>query len=178
MQRKLCNGINLWSVNFALFKHTRNTTIAVPLVEYWFTCIWSVIEIPFLYPACFINTTIVHFFLTSNIRLNHRRPTRVVRLVHNLSRVADHGLAPYHSVNNGHIHKSPQIDLLHPLNLVVWVYNEVFYLYGRFWSSSWPFREVSFAAFCSTTYNSIGLAALSDDRRDPSRVSPKFQRFC
>ena len=66
----------------------------------------------------------------------HRRPTRVVRLVRNLSRVADHGLAPYHSVNNGRIHKSPQIDLLHPLNLVVCVYNEVFYLFGRFWSRS------------------------------------------
>ena len=68
----------------------------------------------------------------------------MVRLVRNLSRVADHGLAPYHSVNNGHIHKSPQIDLLHPLNLVVCVDNEVFYLFGRFWSRSWPFREVSF----------------------------------
>ena len=77
----------------------------------------------------------------------------MVRLVRNLSRVADHGLAPYHSANNGRIHKSPQIDLLHPLNLVVWVHNEVFYLYGRFWSRSWPFREVSFAAVCSTTYN-------------------------
>ena len=75
----------------------------------------------------------------------------MVRLVRNLSRVADHGLAPYHSVNNGRIHKSPQIDLLHPLNLVVCVDNEVFYLFGRFWSRSWPFREVSFAAVCSPT---------------------------
>ena len=80
---------------------------------------------------------------------NHRRPTRVARLVRNLSRVADHGLAPYHIVNNGRIHKSPQIDFLHPLNLVVCVDNEVFYLFGRFWSRSWPFREVSFAAVCS-----------------------------
>ena len=76
----------------------------------------------------------------------HRRPARVVRLVRNLSRVADHGLAPYHSVNNGRIHKSPEIYLLHPLNLVVCVDNEVFYLFGRFSSRSWPFREVSFAA--------------------------------
>ena len=87
----------------------------------------------------------------------------MVRLVRNLSRVADHGLAPYHSVNSGRIHRSPQIDLLHPLSLV---YIEVFYLFGRFWSRSWPFGEVSFAAVCSTSYNSTRLAALSDDRRE------------
>ena len=52
------------------------------------------------------------YVATYSLTLHHRRPTRVVRLVRNLSRVADHGLAPYHSVNNGRIHKSPQIDLL------------------------------------------------------------------
>ena len=62
-----------------------------------------------------------------------RTTTRVVRLVRNLSRVADHGLAPW-------------IDLLHPLNLILCVDNEVFYPLGRFCSRSWPFREVSFAA--------------------------------
>ena len=96
--------------------------------------------------------------------LYHRRPTRVVRLVRNLSRVADHGLAPYHSVNNGRIHKSPQIDLLHPLNLVVCVDNEVFYLFGRFWSRSWPFREVSFTAVCSPTYVSEQTATNETSR--------------
>ena len=50
---------------------TRNTTIAVPLVEKWFTCIWYLIDIfPFNYSACPINTTIVQFSLTSNITLN------------------------------------------------------------------------------------------------------------
>ena len=72
---------------------------------------------------------------------HHRRPTRVVRLVRNLSRVADHGLAPYHSVNNGRIHKSPQIDLLHPLNLVVCVDNEVFYLFGSKFGSNFAFHD-------------------------------------
>ena len=47
--------------------HTRNTTIAVPLVEEWFTCNWSLIDILFHYSACPINTTIAHFSLTSNI---------------------------------------------------------------------------------------------------------------
>ena len=50
--------------------YTRNTTIAVPLVEEWFTCNWSLIEILFHYSACPINTTIVHFSLTSNITLS------------------------------------------------------------------------------------------------------------
>ena len=128
---------------------------------------------------CFMAATLLAWSCFPNVdSFCHRRPTRMVRLVRNLSRVADHGLAPYHSVNNGRIHKSPQIDFLHPLNPVVWVYNAVFYLFGRFWSRSWPFREVSFAAVCSPTYNSTRLAALSDDRRDPSRVSPKFQCFC
>ena len=52
---------------WVVYTNTRNTTIAVPLVEEWFTCI---IDIPFHYSACQINTTIVHFFLTSNITLN------------------------------------------------------------------------------------------------------------
>ena len=50
--------------------YTRSTTIAVPLVEEWFTCNWSLIDILFYYSACSINTTIVHFSLTSNITLS------------------------------------------------------------------------------------------------------------
>ena len=44
------------------YECTRNR-IAVPLIEEWFTCIWSLIDIPFHYSACPISKTIVQALL-------------------------------------------------------------------------------------------------------------------